>query len=406
MTTLRPKLRRLDRHRLDRDGEALIVLRDPIGLADPVALPAEAGVILDLLDGERTAAQIRHTLLFRGGPRFDADEIEGLIEALAEAWLLDDDAFRERWAALHRDFIDAPLREPIYAGVLYPRDPAQLRGLWGALIGDPRVRRSSREEEALLGVVLPHQPFDQIGRILDLTLRRLPSPDSLDLIVLLGTDHHPGLTPFALTDKSYRTPLGVVQTDSSLVATLSERLPWVRREEIRHRQALSLELGATLIQALYPEARPPILPILCGQTAGVAGAGGEASDDFFAAMERELSGARVFWWTMAELCHAGLAYGRPPLTEDAADALTRHDHWLIEPLLCGRPDQLGRRLFAEDPVFGRASGGAALSTVARLLPVGYRGEMAWYEPFTPPGVERGLAGLVGLRLLAPGEAVR
>jgi hypothetical protein len=194
VTTPRPKLRRLDRHRLDRDGEALIVLRDPIGLADPVALPAEVGVILDLLDGERTAAQIRHTLIFRGGPRFDADEIEGLIEALAEAWLLDDDAFRERWAALHRDFIDAPLREPIYAGVLYPRDPAQLHELWGALLGAPRLRRSSGEE-ALLGVVLPHQPFDQISRILDLTLRRLPSPDSLDLIVLLGTDHHPGLTP-------------------------------------------------------------------------------------------------------------------------------------------------------------------------------------------------------------------
>ena len=395
MTADRPKLRKLDRHRLRRGGEELLVLRDPLGVADPVALPAAAAPILDLLDGQRSAAQIRHSLLLRGAASFPADAIAELIADLGAAGLLDDDAFRARWAALLRDFLAAPIRRPAHADVLYPGDPAALRGILGEILGEPgsRVMRGSR----LCGVVAPHQPFDRAAAVLDATLRELPPAEEIDLVVVLGTDHHPGLVPYVLTDKPHATPLGELPIAASLVAELSERLPWLRREEIRHRQAISVELAAVLLAHLYPSP-PPIVPILCGQTALASGEGSQAADDLMAALERLLAGKRVLWWASAELTHAGPAYGGQPLLAGAAEAIIARDRWLIDPLLRGQPEALARRMIGEDDALGRPSGAAVLVTLARLLPLGVRGEVARHLVLPAPGGEDGLAGLLGVQL--------
>lgn len=401
MTADRPKLRKLERHRLWRGGEDLLVLRDPLGVAEPVALPAETAAILDLLDGQRTATQLRHSLLLRGGPRFAADEVAALIEELGDGFFLEDDAFRERWAAVLADFLAASTRSAAHADVLYPADPRELRDLLGDFLGEPGERLVVGAD--VLGVVTPHQPFERAGGLLDATLRGLPSAAELDLVVVLGTDHHPGLVPVVATAKAFETPLGEVRADAALVADLDARLPWLRREEIRHRQAISVEVAAILLRHLYPEP-PPILPLLCGQTALFGGDGTPAVEDFLGAMEQVLAGRRVLFWASAELTHAGPAYGQRPLAADAEAALVQRDRWLVDPLLHGQPDALARRLVDEDPALGRPSGAAAIVTFARLLPVGVRGSLAAQVVAPAPGAEAGLAGLVGVRMYRPGAA--
>lgn len=399
LTSDRPKIRKIERHRLRRDGEELLVLRDPLGVAEPVALPAETAAILDLLDGQRTATQIRHSLLLRGGPRFAADDIAALIEDLGDGYFLDDDAFRERWAAVLDDFLAATSRPAAHADLLYPVDPRALRALAGHYLGAPGERLVDGSD--VIGLVTPHQPFERAGELLAATLRRLPSSAAVDLVVILGTDHHPGLIPFVATAKGFETPLGEVRADATLVADLEARLPWLRREEIRHRQAVSVEVVALLLRCLYPEP-PPILPLLCGQTALYGGDGTPAVEDFLAAMEQALAGRRVLFWASAELSHAGPAYGQRPLAANAEAALLERDRWLVDPLLQGQPEALARRLVDEDPAFGRPSGAAALATFARLLPVGARGGLAGQVAAPAPGVEAGLAGLVGMRMYKPG----
>lgn len=398
----RPKLRKVDRTVLRRGDEVLVVLRDPLGISEPAAFPQEATQVLDMLDGQRTSAQVRQSLFMRGRLSLSQDEVDGLLAELSDAGFLDDDRFRGMWDAARRSFMDSPDRAPRFAGVLYPEDPDELRAALHAALPDPAGRVVGGTE--LIGVLCPYQPLEgPAARLIDATLRGLPAPGELDLIVLLGTDHHPGRLPFAITDKRYTGPLGALPSAADMVAALERRLPWIRREELRHREGMSLELAALGLRHVYGDACPPVLPVLCGQAALLAGEEEVATDAFLATMEHVLEDRRVFWWISAELSHAGPAFGRPLLGPDGVRSLRERDLACLESLRAGRPEQLVARCLEDDEMLGRPSGAAALSTVARLLPVGYRAELVEYLTTRPPGPDEGWAGLVGMRFWRPTE---
>jgi len=391
----RPKLRKLEKHRLDREGETLIVLRDPQGVSEPVALPEAAAPLLELLDGERSAAQIRQTLLFRG-VTIDREEVEGLLLDLSDAGLLDDDNFRERWSEMHEGFTASARRPARFAGLLYPEAPAELKDLLATLLGPPERRRRAGSD--LAGLIIPHQPFERCAELLSETLRDLPEAADIDCVVILGTDHHPGLTPYTTTDKTFETPLGPVFADTQRVRALGRSLDWIRREEIRHREAMSVELASVLLRYLYGDATPPILPILCGHSALLVGDASAAADDFQALCGALSENPRVLWVAVAEFGHCGAAYGRPPIQEDTVELLAERDGGILEALIRGQIHDLQRRCLADEPTLGPPSGAAVLTTLSRLLPVGYHGRIAAYEVFRAPGAEVGLIGLGGVEL--------
>lgn len=393
----RPKLRKVDRAVLRRGDETLVVLRDPLGISEPAALPEEATLVLDMLDGQRTAVQVRQSLMLRGLLSVSLEEVLALVGELSDAGFLDDDRFRSLWAAAHREFMGQAVRAPRMAGVLYPADPTALRAELTLALPDPGGRVIAGSD--VIGVLLPHQPFaGRVATLAEATLRGLPEPGAIDLIVLLGTDHHPGRLPFALTEKHYGTPIGPVRSDSATVRAIEQRVPWVRREEIRHRDATSLELAALALRHIYGDACPPALPIVCG---AAALDDDPAIDAFLATMEHVLEDTRVLWWISAELSHAGPAYGRPMLDADGLAALAGRDLACIDSLRVGRPEQLTRRCQDNDELLGRPSGAAALAMAARLLPVGYLAELVDYATCSPPGREAGWLGLAGMRFMAP-----
>jgi AmmeMemoRadiSam system protein B len=396
----RPKLRKLDRTVLRRGDEVLVVLRDPLGISEPAAFPQEATQVLDMLDGQRTAAQVRQSLFLRGRMTLSLEDVLGLVAELGEAGFLDDDRFRGMWEAARRDFMVSDVRAPRLAGVLYPEDPAALQAALASAVPDPAARIVRGSD--VIGVLLPYQPIEgRVAALFDATLRELPAPDQIDLVVLLGTDHHPGRLPYAITDKAYGTPLGPLTTDVGLVDALERRLSWIRREELRHREATSLELAAVALRHVYGAACPPVLPVLCGQTALRGGEDEAATDAFLATMEHVLEDRRVLWWISAELSHAGPAFGRPLLAPDGVRALAERDLGCLDSLRAGRPEQFVSRCLENDETLGHPSGAAALSTVARLLPVGYRAEMVDYLTARPAGPDEGWIGLVGMRFRSP-----
>jgi AmmeMemoRadiSam system protein B len=392
----RPKLRKVERHRAFMGGEDVLVLRDPLELAEPVAVAAEFADVLDLLDGSRTVAQIRQTLLMRGTHDLPAADLAEFVDNLGLEGFLDDERFLARWEALHEAFLDEDPRAPRAAGAFYPEDPETLAQQLESLVPDVAGRVVAGSD--VIGVMVPHAPLELSGSVLDATLRDLPPAQEIDLVIALGTDHMPGLLPFAITPKRYGTPLGAVPAASAMVEALQRRLPWTTREEIRHRSALSLELAALQLRWIYGDACPPMLPVLCGQAVlRSTGAGNqELIDRFTADLEALTDDRRVLWWGSAELSHAGVAYGRPQLDDAARDAVAQRDASVLSSLAASRLDDLERGA-SESHDQGRPSGGAVMSTLVRLLPVGYRAEVASYELAQPPGEATGAIGLAGVR---------
>ncbi|MDC0674089.1 AmmeMemoRadiSam system protein B [Nannocystis radixulma] len=409
MATDKPRLRKVERVALQRGDEALLVLRDPTGLSEQVAFPQEASVILDALDGQRTVPQLRQSLAMRGIIDIPLADLEALVRDLESAGYLDDDAFRARWEAIHREFLANPVRRPRWAGLLYPDDPTALGAALAAALPDPSARLADASD--VLGVLLPHQPLPGTGAappdaavhaaagLSDEVLRGLPRARDIDLVVVVGTDYHPGLQPFVITDKRYATPRGELASDPALVRALDRRLPWIRREEIRHREALSLELAAAVLQHLYDGACPPVLPVLCGPGAIELDDGGPV-ESFLATMEHVLEDRRVLWWVTAELGHEGPAYGRAPLTRERAAALVARDRACLAALADARPEQL-ERCCKGVPGLDPPSGTAALVTAARLFPVGYGADLVAYASGRPVGPDDGWVGLGGVRFTRP-----
>jgi AmmeMemoRadiSam system protein B len=393
----RPRLRRLDRIDLKRGNENLVVLRDPLGLCEPLAIDAAYAPILDLLDGKHTLAQIRQSLLFSGRLDLLEEEILDLAEDLSQHGLLEDDAFRELWARAHEAFAASEIRPPRVAGLLYPEDAPSLRLALAQAIptGRERFRRGSN----LLGLICPHSPPELAAPVLDATLFDLPPPEEIEHVIVLGTDHGPGLLPYAVTSKRYRTPLGEVPAARDLAEALERRVPWVRQEEVRHRGGPSIELAMVLLLHLFGSSCPPVLPVLCGRTA-LASADLGAAELFIAALQALCDERPVLLWTSAELAHAGPAYGHPPIGEQGVDSVSARDRGCIDALAEGSPERLVRRCLA-DHEQGRPSGAAAMATVAQLLPVGHRSELAAYELVPSPGSQQGMMGLVGMRFYSP-----
>lgn len=401
----KPKLRRIERVERILDGERVLILRDPMGVAESFALDAEFAPVLDLLDGSRSVLQVRQSLSMRGVLDLPADELAAFVDSLHDEGWLDDDRFRERWADLHAGFLDEDPRQPRFAGVLYPSDPGELGRTFTDVLGHDR---RTDDKSTVVGILVPHGPVELVGDVLAQTLVGLPPPDALDAVVILGTDHGPGLLPYAAAHRGFATPLGPVPAHAELLDELDKRIAWAFREEFRHRAAHSIELSALTLRAVYGDAVPPIVPVLCGASV-LRTRDTEAAERFVDALDQILLGRRVLLWGSAELSHGGVAYGRPALDAAGARALEDRDRDCLDDLIHGRHSALARKCAQEHPQ-GRPSGGAVLSTLRQLLPDA-RVEVSSYsatslDPSTTTSkpdehdLGRSFAGLAGVRLFA------
>lgn len=371
------------------------MLSDPWGIAEACSIPRHVANLLDLLDGRHTVPQIAQSLRLRTGLRFAPDEVDAFVEELGAGGWLDDDTFRERWASALEAYLAAPFRLPRGAGLLYPETLEALHDQLVAVMPPRTGRKVPRS--SVCGVLFPHVPPDLAGSVVDATLIGMPHAEDLDLIVLLGTAHGPGTLPFAVTVKPYVTPLGPTRERPELLTALLRRVPWLTREELRHRDALSLELGILYLQALYGHELPPLLPILCGW---------QVLDDqdapevqtVLGALEALTEGLRVLWCGTAELSHTGPAYGHAPLDSNMQRRAESSDRACLEALASGSATRVAQRCRDAAPT-GRPSGGAVMTALSYLLPTGYRCEIASYERRRPPGPTLGEMGLAGVRFL-------
>lgn len=385
----RPKLRNVERIPHDRDGVPHVILRDAMGIADPVAIDAEFVPVLDALDGTRTLAQIRQSLRMTRAIDVPIDDLGAFAAQLEEAGLLEGDAFRRRWLALHDAFLAADVRAPTLAGTLYPDDPEALRQALHDALGTPAA--ATTDTTALL---VPHGPLELVGHVLRPALTHLPRADTIDVVLMLGTDHHPGLLPCAVLDKGYQTPLGRTVPATDEIDALVRRVPWLDREAIRHRTAHSLEWATLYLQHVWGAAMPPVVPLLCGAaTFGKDGALHADLPEVVAALDGLVEAGRVLVVAAAELTHAGPAYGRNDLDAEGLAALADRDRRVVAAASRGRTTDAvnaGADLLEQ----GRPSGLATLALLSELV-TSMRARAFDYELVPVTGAADGPRGWLG-----------
>jgi AmmeMemoRadiSam system protein B len=238
-------------------------LEDLLGLCDaPQRLTPQEATWLDLLDGERTLAEIHRAAARAAG--WSAPPVEALarwVERLDLGLLLDTPRFRQ--------VADAPVRPARHAGGCYPADPDALRRQLDGFFtqpGGPGRPRSVRPDGSLRTVLLPHIDYRWGGVSYAWGFKEIVERTDADLFVVVATSHY-SRNRFTLTRKHFQTPLGVVPTDGDFIDRLVRHYGngLFDDEWLAHFPEHSVELEVVFLRHLYPARRDlRVVPLVVG----------------------------------------------------------------------------------------------------------------------------------------------
>lgn len=343
MIASHPKLRPLDIQHFVQDGQELLLLRDPLALAErSVVIPATAAPILTLCDGTRDVNALRTTLALRFGIRVAPEGLTGLLSALDETYLLDNERAAGAKARALADFRAAPFRAPALAGGAYPADAGALKARLDDYVAQGRAQYgTTTAATATRGLVSPHIDYQRGGPVYGAVWDR--SRDlvrSADLVIILGTDHSGGFGKLTLTRQHYATPFGVLPTAQEIVDACAAAVSAPFVEELHHRNEHSIELAAVWLHYIREGQPCEVVPVLCGSFAHfVAGQADPATDRDIAGLVGTLqaasAGRRVVVIAAADLAHVGPAFGGEPVDIAGAEQLREADAALLATVAAG-----------------------------------------------------------------------
>jgi AmmeMemoRadiSam system protein B len=337
-----PKIRLLEYKPLLYNGQPFVYLRDPLQLSDKtILIPQPLTPVLAYCDGSRDIGAISAMIAIRYGIQISVNVIDGLVEVLDKAFLLENQRFGEKQQEALEVYRQAPFRPSCCAGHSYPDDPTSLMELFAnATPSDAPIDAHPRAR----AVISPHIDYARgaeiYGRVWQSASQAV---QSVDVIVIFGTDHA-GNDLITLTRQNYATPLGTLLTDVQTVEALSEALgeQVVFKGELRHASEHSIELVVAWCQYAWLQGNserkdgfPKIIPILTGDISDAerAGQGLETLEQLVQTLGNSLSGKRVIYVAAADLAHVGPAFDGAPIDDAGRQVLESADREVLS-LIC------------------------------------------------------------------------
>ena len=123
-----PKLRPVDSQWVEYQGQRLLHLRDPIGLARrAILVPMPLTPLLALCDGTRDERGLRDELALRTGVQLSPSQVRDFVESLDAGLLLQNGAYERASAEALAAYRSAERREPSHADLVYPAELADSR---------------------------------------------------------------------------------------------------------------------------------------------------------------------------------------------------------------------------------------------------------------------------------------
>ena len=358
---MNPKIREIEAHPIEHQGQQMVLLRDPLRLSDTqIAIPRPLAPLLVLMDGSRDEAALEAALRVRAGVRLAPGLLAKLLADLDTAYLLDNERFAEAKAEALRTYRQAPFRPPTLDGASFaPRSDLARDQLQGFVDALPPVEPSPGDALTtgpVRGLVSPHIDYQRGGPVYAEVWRAAAAAvQDAELVLLFGTDHQGSDGTLTLTRQSYATPWGVLPTDGEIVdavvGVLGEEAALA--EELHHRSEHSIELAAVWLHFIRGGEPVPIVPILCGHFgAFLEGRRDPARHEPFAvavdALRAVMASRRTLVVAAADLAHVGPAFGDPYGLDFVGRAQLRNaDERLLQAIYTGDEAAFFEQLRAE-----------------------------------------------------------
>lgn len=333
----RPRVRRdLAVQPIQEGGRRLLLIEDPFGIIpEPIALSELGGLILSLLDGEKTIPEIESEFRQAVGGEIPDGFLADQIRQVAEIGLLEDEKYhREKNLILDR-YTAHPQRPASHSGTAYEGDAERLHEWIESVIGGASVDPVGEAAPRL--VVAPHIDFRVNTGVYSGAYRPLQGRE-YDRVVLMGTGHSILEGIYSPSAKSFSTPLGETPADRAAVERLVQvDHGVVPRHDFAHRSEHALEFQLVFLQHLLGPDRFELVPILCGSLQDhldSANRLGEVEEVRpFIDVLRDIiheSGRRTLVVAGVDFSHVGLRFSHPMRASLLLEETRRHDRRLIE----------------------------------------------------------------------------
>jgi AmmeMemoRadiSam system protein B len=311
-----PVLRNLQFSPIKQGDDQLIVLWDPSGLSkEKLVLPLNFFFIVQHFDGEHSLQEIGALYLKRFGEFLLPSKVEQLVVDLDQKLFLEGPRAETARQQARIDYRQRPSRPAVFAGRSYEADSAKLRkqidGFFTSGEG-PDFKPSEHRGKLIKGLVAPTYDLKQAGPVYAWAYKELQECQQPDVYILIGTAHAGLENLFAVTDKDFETPLGVVPVDQPIVNRLKAVAPEFFEEDIAHQSEHAIEFQLPFLQTVIGKSFT-MVPILSSFSAlSLNDPTVRSSVDRFLGALRDTidaSGQSVCVIAAGELAHLGLRYG-------------------------------------------------------------------------------------------------
>jgi AmmeMemoRadiSam system protein B len=313
-----PILRNLQFSPIKEGEEQYVLLWDPSGLSnEKLVLPLNYFFIVQHFDGGHSLQEIGALYLKRFGEFLMPAKVEQLVNDLEAKLFLEGDRTESAKAQARAEYRQAAVRPARFAGKIYEADPGRLKKQIDAYFVSkegPDLKPSANKGTLIKGLVAPTYDLKQAGPIYAWAYKELQEAQQPDVLIIIGTAHAGLERLFALTDKDFETPLGVVPVDRAIVDRLKADVPELFSEDMAHLSEHAIEFQLPFVQTNTGTTAPlTIVPVLSSFSAmSLSDPSVRASVDRFLAVFGEAvsaSGKTACVIAAGELAHLGMRYG-------------------------------------------------------------------------------------------------
>lgn len=327
---------------VSHQGERGVLVKDPLELISrPLFIKGGLLAFISLLDGTRGLHDIQLAMTrTRGGLFFSREEGERMLAELDRMFILDGPRYAAEKEKLAEAYRREKERKAFLAGRAYPDSPSGIREV---LLNILEGGEALPEGERVRALIAPHISLDAgkgvYARAYSAIRNAAPRR-----VVLMGTGHRLQDGIVCFTEKNFRTPLGLVQTDASAVSRMREKAGGIAApDDLAHRSEHSLEFQLLFLQVLFGSDFT-LLPLLMGSFREDMGEAGRAGDiegvssfieELAEYIEEDDQGTMVV--AGVDFFHIGLKFGHDSPASSLLWEAKRHDETLLKAVERGDP---------------------------------------------------------------------
>ena len=325
-----PKLRLIDAFPIEISGQQAVCLRDPYNTKNSFVPRKIFDDIVRYFDGNHSVSDIQNIYTQRHGENDIQQTIHQVIEELDKNLLLDNNRSRDFIKKLKDDFRNSTIRKDSHAGTAYEADRDKLKeqidGFFTSADGPGKPSSSSNKVTGLKGVIAPHIDIGVGGSCFAWAHKEIAESSDAELFIILGIAHTGTRNLFVLTDKTFETPFGNVETDKEFLESLHKKNKTdYFEDEFVHKDEHSIGFQLVFLKYLYHQKKNfSIVPILCSSFGEAEGDNNNSRqisqfEEFVSALKKTIkeSKKKVCVIASVDLAHVGSRFGDQELQDEA-----------------------------------------------------------------------------------------